>query len=150
MIVFDLACGSGHVFEGWFGSTEDFDSQRARGLLTCPMCGAADVAKAVMAPRVAAKGNQRSEAASVPLSSDGPEKLRKVMHALAEAQARALDGSDYVGERFADEARAMHLGESEHRAIHGQASVDEARALVDEGVAIAPLPFPVRPPGTDN
>lgn len=150
MIVFDLACGGGHVFEGWFGSTEDYDSQRARGLLTCPMCGSAEITKAVMAPRVSAKGNQRNEAAPVALSSDGPEKLRQVMHALAEAQARALDGSDYVGERFADEARAMHLGESEHRPIHGQASVDEAKALVDEGVAIAPLPFPVRQPGTDN
>ena len=150
MIVFDLACGGGHVFEGWFGSTEDYDSQRKRGLLTCPMCGSAEVGKAVMAPRVSAKGNQRNEVAPVALSSDGPEKLRKVMHALAEAQARALDGSDYVGERFADEARAMHLGESEQRAIHGQASVDDAKALVDEGVAIAALPFPVRPPGTDN
>lgn len=150
MIVFDLACGGGHVFEGWFGSTEDYDSQRKRGLVTCPMCGSAEVGKAVMAPRVSAKGNQRSEVAPVALSSDGPEKLRKVMHALAEAQARALDGSDYVGERFADEARAMHLGESEQRAIHGQASVDDAKALVDEGIAIAALPFPVRPPGTDN
>lgn len=151
MIVFDLACAeNGHVFEGWFGSTEDYEDQRTKGWLSCPMCGSADIGKAVMAPRVAAKGNQRAETAPVPLANDGPGKLRQMMAALAEAQTKALEGSDYVGERFADEARAMHLGEAEHRAIHGQASIDDARALIDEGVAVSPLPFPVRAPGTDN
>lgn len=152
MIVFDLACGAGgHVFEGWFGSTEDFESQQARGLLTCPICGSADVAKAVMAPRVGAKGNSRAEnAAPVALSPDGPDKLRRMMQALAGAQAEALKGSEYVGARFAEEARSIHLGESDNRSIHGQASADEARALIEEGVSVTPLPFPVRPPGTDN
>lgn len=151
MIVFDLACAEGgHVFEGWFGSTGDYETQRAQGWIACPMCGSTDVAKAVMAPRVGAKGNQRGEATPVPVANEAPEALRRMMQALAEAQAKALEGSDYVGERFADEARAMHLGESDHRAIHGQASVEEAKALIEEGVAVAPLPFPVRPPGTDN
>lgn len=151
MIVFDLACGvGGHVFEGWFGSTEDFESQQARGLLTCPMCGSADVTKAVMAPRVGAKGNSGTGDAPVALAQDGPDKLRRMMQALAQAQAEALKGSEYVGARFAEEARSMHLGEIDHRSIHGQASADEARALIEEGVGVTPLPFPVRPPGTDN
>jgi len=151
MIVFDLACAEqGHVFEGWFGSSDDYETQRAKGWLACPMCGSADVAKAVMAPRVAAKGNQRRDTTPVTLANDAPDKMREMMRVLADAQTRALEGSDYVGPRFADEARAMHLGEAEHRAIHGQASADEAKALIDEGVAVAPLPFPVRPPGTDN
>ncbi|WP_380877520.1 hypothetical protein ACFB49_13200 [Sphingomonas sp. DBB INV C78] len=151
MIVFDLACaGQNHVFEGWFGSTDDYEGQRAKGWIVCPICGSSDVSKAVMAPRVAAKGNQRSDARPVALANDGPDKMREMMRVLAEAQAKALEGSDYVGSRFADEARAMHLGETEHRAIHGQASADEAKALIDEGVPVAPLPLPVRPPGTDN
>ena len=151
MIVFDLACSAGgHVFEGWFGSTDDYESQKARGLLNCPMCGSADVAKAVMAPRVGAKGNQRVETAPVALSNDEPARLRQMMRALVEAQAKALEGSEYVGERFVEEARSMHLGEAVHRSIHGQASPDDARALIEEGIGITPLPFPVRPPGTDN
>lgn len=156
MIVFDLICGDGgHAFEGWFGSTEDFESQRGRGLLTCPMCGSGEVTKAVMAPRVGAKGNQRSEGASpqgtsVALPQDDSAKLRQMMQALAEAQTRALEGSEYVGTRFVEEARSMHLGETDHRSIHGQASPEEARSLIDEGIGVMPLPFPVRPPGTDN
>ncbi|SFR81896.1 DUF1178 family protein [Sphingomonas jatrophae] len=140
MILFDLACAQGHVFEGWFGSSDDYEHQRARGLVSCPMCGAGGVEKAVMAPRVAAKGNQAPSAATV----------KAVLGALAKAQAKALEGSDYVGPRFAAEARAMHEGATPHRTIHGQASLAEARALVEDGVPVAPLPLPVRPPGTDN
>lgn len=154
MIVFDLACtDGGHVFEGWFGSTDDYESQKNRGLLTCPMCGAADVEKAVMAPRVGTKGNQRqdsSPAAAVALSQDEPGRLRQIMQTLADAQTRALEGSEYVGSHFADEARSIHLGESDHRSIHGQATPEEAKSLIDDGIGVTPLPFPVRPPGTDN
>ncbi len=140
MIVFDLACAAGHVFEAWFGSSEDYEVQRGRGLVSCPICGTAEVDKAVMAPRVAPKGNQRPD----------PAQAKAVMEMLARAQAEALKGSDWVGDRFVDEARAIHLGESDARAIHGQATPDEARALADEGIPVAPLPFPVRPPETEN
>lgn len=159
MIVFDLACASGgHVFEAWFGSTEDYEAQRARGLVSCPICGGADVEKAVMAPRVGAKGNQRDlplPAASnvaAPATKGASEmgQIKALMHALAKAQTQALENSDYVGPRFAEEARAMHLGEADQRAIHGQATPEQARALLDEGIEVAPLPFPIRPPGTDN
>ena len=141
MIVFDLRCeAQGHVFEAWFASNEDFDAQRTRGLVECPVCGARDVEKAPMTPRVGAKGNQG-------LSG---ETVKAALATMAEAQKRALEGSEHVGDRFPDEARAIHLGEAEARAIHGRASADEARSLTDEGIPIAPLPFPVRDPGTEN
>jgi hypothetical protein len=167
MIVFDLVCGDGnHVFEAWFGSTEDYESQQARGLVSCPMCGSSAVSKAVMAPRIGLKGNQRSDkqalpaptpasmpaSSAVPMASGEPSAtaIKAMMQALAKAQAEALKTSDYVGTRFAEEARAIHLGETEERTIHGQATPEEAKALIEDGVPVAPLPFPVRPPGRDN
>lgn len=143
MIVFDLKCGDGHVFEAWFGSSADYESQRERALIACPMCGDSTIDKAVMAPNVAAKGNRRGEASGKP----DPKML---MAALAEAQAKMLEGSKWVGVAFADKARAMHLGEEAHAPIHGQASAEEAKALIEEGVAVAPLPLPVVPPEQRN
>jgi len=144
MIVFDLKCGVGHVFEAWFGSSGDYEDQRARGLLACPLCGDAEVVKAVMAPNVPAKGNRKSEA------PPSPATVKAALAALAEAQTKALEGSTWVGRAFAGKARAMHEGEIDTAPIHGQASAEEARALIDEGVPVAPLPFPVAPPETRN
>lgn len=150
MIVFDLRCRSGgHVFEGWFGSSLDFEDQAERGLVQCPLCGGEEVDKAVMAPRLGAKGNQRSEGAAHPFSSD-PAVVKAMLAAMAAVQKKLLESSANVGERFADEARAMHLGEQDTRAIHGRATPAEAKALVDEGVPVAPLPFPVIEPGEEN
>ncbi len=138
MIVFDLSCQpSGHVFEAWFGSSADYDDQRARGLVNCPMCGSAEVGKAPMAPAV--QGTK--------VEAPDPKRL---LAALAAAQARALEKSTWVGKAFPDQARAMHLGEAEHRPIHGQATPEQARSLADEGVPIAPLPLPVVPPDEAN
>jgi hypothetical protein len=143
MIVFDLRCGAqGHVFEAWFGSSEDFGAQRARGLVSCPICGALDVEKAPMAPRVGAKENQ---AADLP-----PEAVKAALAGMAEAQKRLLEKSEHVGDRFPDEARAIHLGEAEARAIHGRATSADAESLREEGIAVAPLPFPVPDPGAEN
>jgi hypothetical protein len=138
MIVFDLRCSDAHVFEAWFGSSDDFADQQARSLLSCPICGSAQIEKAVMAPRVSAKGNQ--------VAPVTPAKVKAALAALAKLQAKALESSTWVGRGFADQARAMHLGEVDKVAIHGEASVAEARELVEEGVPIAPLPLPVRPP----
>ncbi len=154
MIVFDLACIEGHRFEGWFGSSGDFEDQRARGLLCCPSCGASDVTKAPMAPAVPAKGNQRQEVlppeqrpmANTPM----PPEMRKALAALAKAQADALKDSTWVGDKFAEETRKMHYGERDEAPIHGQASLAEAKALIEEGVPVAPLPFPVAPPDKLN
>lgn len=151
MIVFDLRCGAGHVFEAWFGSSADWEGQRARGLVSCPLCGDADIAKAVMAPAVPRKGNASANEGELPMAGGSDDARRKALiAALAQAQARALEGSDWVGGDFARRARAMHEGEEDHRPIHGQATLDEARSLVDDGVAVAPLPLPIVPPDAKN
>lgn len=140
MIVFDLRCGGGHVFEAWFASGAAFEDQRADRLIACPVCGDDDVSKAVMAPRVGTKGN----AVSV------PERMKAVLAEIATAQGKALANSRWVGRRFADEARAMHDGDAEKVTIHGQATPDEARALIEDGVPVAPLLVPVTPPDMLN
>ncbi|PTQ11642.1 hypothetical protein CLG96_09520 [Sphingomonas oleivorans] len=154
MIVFDLLCGkAGHIFEAWFGSSEDYEAQRARGLVSCPICGAGEVSKAVMAPNVAPKGNSGPVSGGpVAMSNEAPspEMVKAMLSALAKVQEKMLEGSEHVGRRFAEEVRAIHLGESEQRSIHGEATADEARALIDEGISVAPLPLPVRPTRLDN
>jgi hypothetical protein len=151
MIVFDLHCTSGHRFEGWFGSSGEFDDQQARGMLACPFCGSGDVSKAPMAPAVPAKGNARQEVlpptASHPMTNTPlPPEVQQAFAALAAAQAKALSNSTWVGDKFAEETRKMHYGERDEALIHGQATLAEAKALIEEGVPVAPLPFPVAPP----
>ncbi len=153
MIIFDLKCSpQGHVFEGWFGSSADFEEQRERGLLTCPICSSAEVLKAPMAPAVPAKGN-RVSATPLPTSdlfSSAPDEVKAVLAAAAAVQKKLLEASEAVGDRFADEARAIHFGEAAARPIYGRATRREAESLVEEGVPIAPLPFPVVEPGEEN
>lgn len=151
MIVFDLKCkAGGHVFEAWFGSTNDFESQRERGLVQCPVCSDPDVDKAVMAPHVGPKGNQMVVREQQPVASAAPEEVKKMMAALAQVQKKILEQSDYVGDRFADEARAIHLGEQAMRSIYGKATREETESLLEDGIAVAPLPFPVITPGEEN
>lgn len=160
MIVFDLACTDGHRFEGWFGSSADYEDQRARGLLACPACGGSEVSKAPMAPAVPAKGNSvrgnagsgtvPPEAARPLANTPMPPEMQKAFAALAKAQANALKNSTWVGDKFADETRKMHYGERDEAPIHGQASLAEAKALIEEGVPVAALPFPVAPPDKLN
>lgn len=137
MIVFDLRCDTGHVFEAWFGSSHDYDDQVARGLVGCPMCGSTEIGKAVMAPRVGS-GEGRGDVS--------PIEAKAMLRALAAAQGEALKNSRWVGRRFAEEARAIHAGERTGETIHGQATPAEAKALIDDGVPVAPLPLPVAPP----
>ncbi|MCA1198871.1 DUF1178 family protein [Sphingomonas sp. R647] len=144
MIVFDLKCTQTHVFEAWFGSSADYEDQRTRGLLACPICGDADIAKAVMAPNIPAKSNRASAA---PTAAPDPKAL---MAALAQVQAKMLEGSKWVGMSFADKARAMHAGEETTAPIHGKASLAEAKALIEDGIPVAPLPLPVIPPDQRN
>jgi hypothetical protein len=150
MIVFDLACAEGHVFESWFGSSADYESQRERGLVSCPLCGGSEIGKALMAPNVGAKGNRGP--ASLPMQSGGPApaEMKAALAALARAQAKALEGSEHVGARFAAEARAIHDGDAPERAIHGQATAEEAKALVKDGVPVMALPLPVVPPDSSH
>jgi len=154
--VFDLQCGGAHVFEAWFASSAAYEEQRARGLLLCPVCGDGDVAKAVMAPNVAAKGNSRvgvvpdaSNAAS-PAEAPSPAAIKAAMQAIAGMQAKMLEKSEWVGSAFADRARAMHAGEADPAPIHGQTTRAEAEALVEDGVPVAPLLVPIVPPEALN
>ena len=126
----------------WVGSTSAFEDQRERRLIACPVCGDSDVAKAVMAPNVAAKGNARPPAL--------PAEAKAALAKLAAMQAKVLEGSEWVGPRFSERARAMHAGEAPTAPIHGQATLAEAKALADDGVAVAPLPLPVVPPQARN
>lgn len=154
MIVFDLYCAEGHRFEGWFGSSDDFVGQQALGQVCCPQCGSAEVEKAPMAPAVPRKGNR--QAVAVPpdrralTRGSMPPQVAEALEGLAEAQARALENSKWVGDGFAELSRAMHYGERESETIHGQATRDEAIALFEEGIPVSPLPFPVAPPDELN
>jgi hypothetical protein len=146
MIVFDLACSQGHVFEAWFGTSDNYEDQRRRRLVSCPICGAADVDKAPMAPNVAAKGNSGSRSVPMRGGPPAPPEVKTMLAALAKVQAKLLEGSEHVGPRFAAEARAIHDGDAPDRQIHGQATREEAKALIEDGVPVAPLPLPVVPP----
>ena len=155
MIVFDLLCDHGHRFEGWFGSSGDFADQRESGLLSCPECGSLVVDKAPMAPAVPAKANTDAPTASVEVVEDDrhpvsntpmPTEVKKALTELAKAQQKALEKSTWVGDKFAEKSRQMHYGETDEAPIHGKASAEEAKGLIDEGIAVAPLPFPVAPP----
>lgn len=156
MIVFELLCHSGsHRFEGWFGSSGDFDTQREAGLLSCPQCGSNHVTKAPMAPNVGRKGNQLqlTKQSPKPQAVAGgaiPPEAQKMFKALAAMQTEALKNSRWVGESFAEESRAMHYGERDEEVIHGQATTQEAQELIDEGIAVMPLPLPVAPPDKLN
>lgn len=158
MIVYDLSCDTGHRFEGWFGSSEDFADQKARGLVECPLCGSQDVGKAPMAPSVGRKGNQQVAAKipATPVKSDKvaggelPAEVKEALGKLAEAQAKALKSSTYVGKQFAEESRAMHYGEKDTAPIHGEASLKDAKELLEEGITVAPLLVPVAKPDEIN
>ena len=153
MIVFDLECrGLGHRFEGWFASSEAFADQQGRGQVSCPQCGSSDVGKAVMAPNLARKGNQHSAASPAQPVAGGkmPVEAQAVLAKLAALQAEALRSSRWVGKQFADESRKIHYGETDDSVIHGEATLEQAKELLEEGIAVMPLPFPVAPPDELN
>ncbi|WP_343612577.1 DUF1178 family protein [Novosphingobium sp.] len=161
MIVYDLLCEEGgHKFEGWFGSSQDFDKQQQRGLLACPQCGGQRVSKALMAPNLARKGNQKAvevapSPAAVPAKAPPapaalPPEAKAMLQAVAALQAEALKSSQWVGDAFAGDARAMHYGDKEAAPIHGRASARDVQDLLEEGIDFAPLLVPVAPPDEIN
>lgn len=154
MIVFDLACVEhGHRFEGWFANTRAFEDQANRGLVTCPQCGSDKVLKAVTAPSLGRKGNQASKQIGRTRAAGEPKlapALQEAISRMAVLQAKALQQSTWVGDQFAAQSRAIHYGEREEATIHGQATLAEASALIEEGIAVMPLPFPVAPPDEVN
>jgi hypothetical protein len=153
MIHYNLRCKKGHAFESWFQSSSAYEQQERRKLVSCPMCGSTGVERAIMAPQVVSrKGRDKapSEPSTpaptpeiIPPSSSTPLLMaqeRELRAKLKELRDHIVKNADNVGESFPSEARKMHYGDIEHRPIYGEASPDEARALVDEGVEVMPLP----------
>ena len=135
MIKYALVCEHEHPFEGWFGSSADYDDQAHRGLLECPLCATRAVRKQIMAPAV--RGTKAQAPAQLPSAAH-----EMMMDAMSKVRAHVEDNFDDVGDRFAKEARDIHDGKSEERGIYGQATPKEVRDLVADGVPIAPLPPP--------
>jgi hypothetical protein len=151
MIRYTLRCEQDHSFESWFQSSSAYDQQVKRKLVSCPVCGSAKVEKAIMAPRIVSrKGRDKAPApVEAPVRAEAPAgepaslmmaQERELRAKIKELRDHIVKNADNVGERFPTEARAMHYGDKEHRPIYGEASPEEARALVDEGVEVSPLP----------
>lgn len=151
MIRYQLKCAEGHTFEGWFSSSKGYEAQAKSKQVTCPVCGTEDVQKAIMSPRVA-RGRSRKAAAPVeapavppPVRAGGPQHMlngeqRKLLSQMRQLRDEMLAKSDYVGPRFAEEARRIHNDEARERGIHGEATPEEVAELKDEGVEIYPVP----------
>lgn len=153
MIRYQLKCGNDHAFEGWFGSSKAYDTQSRRKLVTCPVCGTANVEKAIMAPRIARSRNRRPTPTD-DATTDSPPAVatasrsqhmlngeqRKLLGTMRKLRDEMLAKSDYVGPRFAEEARRIHNEEVPARGIHGEATPDEVAELREEGVKIYPVP----------
>ncbi|WP_037310649.1 DUF1178 family protein [Ruegeria halocynthiae] len=144
MIQYALKCSNGHTFDSWFQSAAAYDKLAKAGMVTCAVCNSAQVEKAIMTPRVRPARNAKSST-DVPVPEVGPTDdaaptpdLEKVV---AEIRRTVEENSDYVGKDFASEARKIHLGDAPERAIYGEAKPEEAKALIDDGVPVAPLPF---------
>ena len=141
MIKYALACEQAHEFESWFPSSEAFETQRKRGFVTCPYCNSARLEKQIIAPSVARKDKAPEAPAAVPqpvaVLSDREQEMRAALRALRE---HVMNNAENVGKGFVEEARKMHYGETEERSIYGEADLAEARALLDEGIDVLPLP----------
>jgi hypothetical protein len=153
MIHYNLRCARGHTFESWFQSSSAYESQEKRKLVNCPVCGSAKVERAIMAPQIVSKkGRDTTNPVPAPAAAATTEVAAPASTPLLMAQERELraklrelrdhivKNADNVGERFPNEARKMHYGDIEHRPIYGEATPDEARALIDEGVEVSPIP----------
>lgn len=145
MIRYSLVCEAGHGFESWFPSSDSFDAQVARGLVTCPVCDTASVSKALMVPSIARTDRDRAPVpppvraeAPVALIAEPERQIRAMLKALRE---HVVASAEHVGARFPEEARKIHYGEAEGRSIYGEASPAEARALIEEGIEVAAIPI---------
>jgi hypothetical protein len=135
MILFDLKCGEGHVFEAWFRNSGAYDAQAAAREIACPVCGDIRIAKAPMAPRI---GKSRQE---VEKTETAAQRRAEVMRDLVELRRKVEENCDYVGDRFAEEARRIHYGEVEERGIYGEATEAETTELKEEGIEVGRIPW---------
>ena len=135
MIRFSLHCDNAHEFDAWFRSNEDFDGQKKSGLLSCPVCHSTSIEKQLMAPAVST-ARKREQQVGLGLEAE----QQKMLSALREVTKKVRKEAEYVGDRFAEEARRIHFKEVEERAIYGEASVKEVSSLVEDGIPVVPLP----------
>lgn len=146
MIRYSLRCDRGHVFESWFADAAAYDAQRKRKLVGCPSCDSVKIEKAIMAPQIARKGRAKDKPAEAAVpevaapASLMMAKERELRAKLRELRDHVTKNADNVGDKFPTEARKMHYGEIEHRPIYGEASPHEAKAMIDEGLEVSPLP----------
>jgi hypothetical protein len=140
MIRYDLICEDGHEFDGWFSDSAAFDEQSLRGLVSCIHCGSTKVEKQLMAPGIPVKGNRKAEATKPMLASTFDPRQQKLIQLMREVRKAVEENAEYVGNKFADEARKIHYEEAEKRGIYGETTTSDARALIEEGIEIHPLP----------
>ncbi len=153
MIHYNLRCHKGHAFESWFQSSSAYEFQEKRKLVSCPVCGSTKVERAIMAPRIVSKKGRQEAAAPAPVPAVPATEVtaptstplmmaheRELRAKIKELRDHIVKNADNVGERFPNEARKMHYGEIEHRPIYGEASPNEAKALIEEGVEVMPIP----------
>ncbi len=138
MIKYSLLCEKDHGFEGWFGSSDDYDEQRKRGFVECPQCGSQKISKALMTPGVT--GTKKSGAGDKAMANIAPQMPEEVVTKIREIKKHIEKTSENVGDKFSEEARKIHYGESEARGIYGKATVKEAVGLAEEGVNVMPIP----------
>jgi hypothetical protein len=140
MIRYDLICDKGHEFDGWFRDSAAFEKQVKRRLVACTHCGSEEVQKQLMTPGIPAKSNSRPEASQKMLAGTVDSRSQMLLKMMREVRKNVEENAEYVGDRFADEARKIHYAESEKRGIYGEAKPEEAKALIEEGIEVHPLP----------
>ena len=140
MIRYDLVCDKGHEFDGWFRDSAGYDQQAGRGLVACTLCGTAKVEKRLMAPGIPAKSNRANPAPLKMMAGPADPRAQMLMKMMRELRQNVEENAEYVGARFADEARKIHYDEAEKRGIYGEATADDATALIEEGIEVHPLP----------
>lgn len=140
MIHYDLICDQGHDFDGWFRDSAAYDAQAAGGLVSCTVCGSAKVGKQLMAPGIPAKSNRRDATPRTMVAGPADPRLAQLVEMVREMRKHVENTAEYVGPRFAEEARKIHYEEAEHRGIYGEASPDDAQSLIEEGIIVHPLP----------
>ena len=140
MIRYDLICDDGHEFDGWFSNSAAFDEQSRRGLVSCVHCGSRKIEKQLMAPGIPVKGNRKVEAKPVLASAFDPRQ-QKLIQMMRDVRKAVEENAEYVGTKFADEARKIPYEESEKRGIYGETTAQDAKALIEEGIEIHPLPI---------
>ncbi len=140
MIRYDLICDKGHQFDSWFRDSATYDKQARRGFVACSVCGSSKVEKQLMAPGIPAKSNRKDEVPQKMVAGPVDPRVAVMMKMMREMRQHVEENADYVGDKFAEEARKIHFAETEARGIYGEATADEATALIEEGIEVFPLP----------